>query len=157
ADRKPDLVMALDMGTIARASTDDRMLLIDILLDAGSWNQKFRVPEIWDTFGATIVATANGNAARWKRSFQVAEGHMRVSKEVVGQKTYFLADVADTARRYLDENDQFCKSEFQRLGLDENGGVITGPPTAEQASALKTMRDDASKLAATQEAMRDLR
>ena len=44
-----------------------------------------------------------------------------------------------------------------KLGLTESGEVPIGPPTADQAAFLSSTQDDARKLAADQEAMRDLR
>src|SRR5262249_47216065 len=133
AQRKPELVAALSPSQLQHASTQDRLTMIDILLDGGSsFFQRDRLPELWDTFGKGIVDTANANADRWNRSWSLAAGKMRTSREVSGQETYFVADVEDIARGYLDENDQFCKNEMTRLGLDESGALISGPPTAEQ-------------------------
>ena len=99
----------------------------------------------------------NATPEMWRRSWSEAPDHMRNSYEVMGQETYFLTDVQDVASGYLDQNDQFCKDEAARFGLGENGEVLTGPPTLEQTKLLASTRGAASKIAAVQEAMRDLR
>jgi hypothetical protein len=153
----PDLVAALDAGDLGSASVDERMTLIDILLDKGGFTQQARLPAIWDTFGKGLESVATQQASRWQRSFAVAGGHMRQSREVRGLQPVFYLDVEDIAKSYLDENERYCKREMERLGLDEQGQVRVGPPTAAQTSALATLRDDATKLAADQDAMADLR
>ena len=157
ADGNPERITALGAGDISRANTEQRIAMIDILLDRGSFFQKASVPKIWDSFGKGIVGVANSHAEHWKKSFAVAAGHMRTSKEVRGQETYFIADVESVARGYVDQNEQFCKDELVRLGLTEKGEVAIGPPTAEQTADLKAMQETALKIAADQEAMRDLR
>ncbi|MFL6275308.1 MAG: DUF4157 domain-containing protein [Blastocatellia bacterium] len=157
AEGSPQLIAELSPADLAAASSDERMKMIDILLAGGSFAQKFRVAQLWDTFGKDIVATANSNPDRWQRSWAVAAGQMRQSSEVRGQETYFMTDVESVARGYLNENEQFCKDELARLGLNENGEAITGPPTQEQTKALASMQDLAPKIAAAQEAMHDLR
>lgn len=160
AERNADhasLIAALGTSDVLAASTDERMSMIDILLDFGTFRQKFKIPEIWESFGKGIVGVANIHADRWKRSFEVAAEHMRTSNVVAGERTYFLSDVEDIARGYLDQNEKFCKEEMTRLGLGENGELLAGPPTVDQASALASMRVDASKISAAQEAMGDLR
>jgi hypothetical protein len=157
ADGTPEAIAALSATDIARASTADRIAMINILLGSKSFFDQMLLPQIWDSFGKSIVEVANANADTWTRSFSVAPGAMRQSKEVAGQRTYFLTDVESVASGYLDQNEQFCKAEMTRYGLDETGKLVTGPPTAAQDSLLEKARADAQKIAAVQEAMHDLR
>ena len=154
---KPDLVAGLDAAALAVATADERLRMIDILNDQGSGFQRLTLPKLWDTFGAQLRATAEGNAARWKKSFAVAGSAMRGGANVSGVRHVFYFDVQDVAKSYLDVNENYIGAEFERLGLTETGDVKTGPPTAQQASALADTRDQATKLAADQEAMLDLR
>lgn len=154
---KPGPVAALEDSVVARATQEQRLTMIDILNDQGSFTQRERLPHLWDSFGKGIKDVANANPQRWQTSFAVAAGFMRTSREVAGQQKVFYLDVEDVARRYLDQNEAYCKDEFKRLGLTEDGQVAIGPPTAEQEKALKATQADAAQLAADQEALRDLR
>ncbi len=153
----PDLVAGLDAAALAAAGSDERLRMIDILNDQGSGFQRASLPKLWDTFGAQLRATAEGNAARWKKSFSVAGSAMRGGANVSGVRHVFYFDVQDVAKSYLDVNENYIGAEFERLGLTETGDVKTGPPTAQQAAAVADTRDQATKLAADQEAMIDLR
>ena len=153
----PDQIADLDDGSLRAATTEERLRMIDILNDGGSGFQRARLPRIWDAFGAQIKTVADSNEARWKKSFTVAGPLMRTSYNVLGQRAMFHRDVVSVAGGYLDMNDRYCLSEFERLGLSETGDVVIGPPTEQQSQALLNTQADARLLAADQEALVDLR
>jgi Domain of unknown function (DUF4157) len=151
------IVSSLVPEQLAKATPEQKIQMIDILLDKGTFFEKAKIPSIWDSFGKGIEKVANTHADCWKRSFNTAGEHMRTSKEVRGLQRIFYLDVQDVAKGYLDQNELYCKTELQRLGLTETGEIIVGPPTAEQSAQLKATQSDATKLVADQDALRDLR
>lgn len=156
---KPDAATVADVGkeVLPSLPVTQRLAMINLLLGSRSFSGDQQIREIWDSFGRQIVDIATANADHWQRSWTLVPDQMHLSREVVGSKTYFLTDTEEIARGYLEENDQFCKDQMGKLGLTESGEVPIGPPTADQAAFLSSTQDDARKLAADQEAMRDLR
>lgn len=142
---------------LGSATTEQKMQMIDVLLDKGGFLEQSKVPAIWESFGKNVEATANASPDRWKRSFDVAGGHMRASNLVTAQEKIFYLDVEDVAKGYLDQNEQYCKNELKRLGLSETGEIITGPPTQAQQAYLQATQGDAKKLTADQDSLHDLR
>jgi hypothetical protein len=155
--RSPEAIAALDRDAINAATPEQRLAMIDVLNSSGTQFQRIQLPYLWDAFGDQLRATAEANGDRWKKSFTVAASLMRSNYNVVQSRTMFVRDVVHVANDYLDVNEQYCKSEFGRFGLTESGDIPIGPPTADQAHALESTRNDAAKLAADQEAMADLR
>ena len=150
-----DLVLAIPREELAAIPGDQRLKLIDILLNSGS--QSGHLAYLWDSFGKSIHDQVTANPARWTRSFAVAPGIMRGSYEVMGLQQVFYQDVEHVANGYLTDNEKYVKDQFTKLGLDEAGNVVIGPPTAEQSAELAKTQDYATKVAAAQEAMHNLR
>jgi hypothetical protein len=149
-------IAALDDQAIRNTTDAERLRMIDVLNEQGSASQRVRLARLWDWL-TDEKAVADSNVARWKKSFEVAPTVMRDSHNVQGARAMFYRDVVHVANDYLEMNEHYCKEEFQRLGLSETGDVVAGPPTADQAAELQRMREDATKLAADQEALADLR
>jgi hypothetical protein len=154
--RDPALVAALVPDDLGPATEDERLQMIDVLNGSGGFTQQAKLPALWDSLGQ-VKSVATQNADRWKKSWQVAGGFMRESLNGRSEQKIFYLDVEDVGRGYLDQNEQYCKNELARLGLTETGEVPVGAPTEQQTKALQGLRDDAAKLAADQEALRDLR
>src|SRR5215471_7728516 len=108
------LVAALVPDDMAQASTDERLQMIDVLNDSGSFFPQSKLPAVWDSLGG-LKAIATQNEARWKKSWQVAGAHMRQGQNAKSEQAIFYLDVADVAAGYLDQNEQYCKDEFRRL------------------------------------------
>jgi hypothetical protein len=153
----PRLVNQLDQAELAVATVEQRLAMIRILIQKGNTLEQFNLMVLWDSFGAGLRAVAESNAADWRASFQVAPAAMRQGRNVSGVRKVFYQDVEDLARRYLDQNEQFCRDEFAKLGLSQDGDVTTGPPTAMQDRERQDLRNSATALAANQEALAALR
>ena len=153
---KPADIAALDREALQAATDTQRLQMIDVLNEQGGVLTYAQLANPWDSFHDE-KGVADTNAARWKQSFKVAPSVMRASKNVIGQRVMFYRDMVHIAGDYLDVNDRYCHDEFRKLGLTDTGDVPIGPPTADQAAELQRMRDDATKLAADQEALADLR
>ncbi|MGW6282531.1 hypothetical protein [Kribbella sp. NPDC055071] len=151
------LINQLDEATIAAANQEQRLRMIRALNDHGGLLERFMLVPLWDSFGASLREVAEGHPGDWQTSFQVAPGAMRQGRNVSGVRHVFYQDVEDLARRYLDLNEQFCRHEFEHLGLSPDGDVTTGPPTAEQDRERQDLRNNATQLAADQEALAALR
>src|SRR5215472_1210141 len=150
----PALVAALVPDDMGAATSDQKLRMVDVLNGGSGFLQQSKLTILWDDLGKAV---ATQEAARWKKSWEVAAGAMRQTANARSEQKIFYLDVQDVAAGYLDQNEQYCRNEFQRLGLTETGEVPVGPPTAEQTKALQGLRDDAAKLAADQEALKDLR
>ena len=155
--RTPEAIAGLDRDAIKAATPEQRLDMIDVLNSSGTQFQRIQLPYLWDAFGDQLKSRAEANGDRWKKSFTVAPSLMRTNYNVRESRTMFDRDVVHVANDYLDVNERYCKSEFGRFGLTESGDIPIGAPTADQAKALESTRNDAAKLAADQEAMADLR
>lgn len=148
----PDAVSALTDPELAKASTEQKLRMIDIVLPTGG--EPLR--RLWDSFGGGLAAAATSHPDQWTRSITEHPAQMRLSREVKTLQAAFALDVRDVAWAYLRENDKLTVTEMQRLGIPEKEGEAA-PPTATQALALAATQRDAAELAKAQQTREQLR
>ncbi|MGW5151797.1 hypothetical protein [Rhodococcus koreensis] len=160
-DGDPVTIAELPKAEYETASNDQRFRAINILLDnnkggADQIRADIGIPKIWDSFKGTDEAISQ-RPAEWERSLREKRNITASSHYFGGLRKLFFRDVVHVVTGYLNENEQFCKAQFPRLGLDEHGKVMIGPPTKQQTDELARLRPEAQKIAADKEAMSALR
>lgn len=139
------------------ASDEQRFRAITFLLDHSSVRSDVGIPKVWDGFGSGLEAAVSARPAEWERSLREKRDITSTSYNFMGVRSVFFMDVQHVVSGYLTENETYCKQELTKLGLDERGKVVVGPPTKDQAEELERLRPAAQKVAADREAMTALR
>ncbi len=117
------------------ASDDQRFRVITFLLDHPSVRTDAVIPTVWDGFGPNLENAVAARPAEWERSLEEKREITSTSYNFQGLRKIFFMDVQHVVEGYLAENDAYCRQELTKLGLDEHGRIVIGPPTKELATA----------------------
>ena len=150
----PDAVDSLSKDDIAKATVNQRMEMVTIVLGGGGGTS---LPRLWDSFGSGLEAVATAHPTEWQRSMTEHAEAMRNSHEVnTLQNAGFYGDIENVAWAYLRENEQVVKTEMQRLGIPEQEGGKAAPNAA-QEEELRKAQAAAGELARAQQTREQLR
>jgi hypothetical protein len=130
-----------------------KLKLIKILLDNGGvWGRNaYALEGLWGAFGDRLPTIAGANIDLWKQSV-TADKDLRNIPAVKTVPTAFITDVANTARKYLKDNEETVNKEVGQLGGDEKDEA-KGEGTPETRTKVADLQEGAKRLTRAREAM----
>jgi len=132
-----------DIDDYSLASTDERMTLVDILLDqgwVGPWSE-YALEAIWATFGLSIMSWCSNNEdhfARFKKSV-AAGAELDELYAVEALKGWFRSDVQSAARGFLKKNREYLEEELGKIGISPEGN-LSSDMSEEQEARLEQLQ-----------------
>ena len=160
--KKPSDVKDISRDAIVAASTDDKIKLLNILVNQG-WvgpRDEYKIEEIWGTFGKDLATVASANMKLWEDCI-VRGAELETLPEVKKLRADFETDVKRTSMGYLETNSKLVENEMSRLRISPTAqeGEDSQPPAQDndkEAKEMKALQEAAARVADQQKKREDL-
>lgn len=143
---------------VNRASEDEKLELIRILLDQG-WvgaRDEWKLEEIWGSLGDRLGPVMAANQLLWNQCIDRG-ADLQNLVEVRPLRDQFKHDVLQLASNYSSTNREYVLNEMKSLGITADAGQAAQPLTQDQTTKLQELQNASRIVAQLQQGREDLR
>ena len=132
-------------------TTSQLLFVVNMIVTEGlvSWREESILEKAWTSIGEA-QALATTSFSLWK-SCENRGASLNNVKWLKALRDAFVPDVEALTRDHLSTNEQLVNDEMARLGLPQQEGAPTAPPSADQAEEMRAMQEAAKVVGDAQE------